>query len=838
MFNLFRNWRLFRKIAVPMTLVGIIGITALILSAFTLEDSVEALGNTFSTGGSRLRALQETDKLIALYRAMSLKHLSSENARTMEEIAAQVKTVRKKITASLPKIGKLDEQRPEQALLLKQLTGAIALHFTQVERALQLSGDFEKEAGFSLFALAENNHLPIIQGRLQNLTRLTFEDISSSRKNLLAIASRNLYTTIFTGVLAGLLLLGIAFLVTHGASSRLTGLVNWSQQIAAGDLSSRLESEEQDEIGQLTKAMNHMIGHLASNRSALIQAKQQAESVAEKMRMYANAFDRSGEAMLITNNRNRIVRVNASFTEKTGYTLEDVRDKNPSVLASGKTPRETYEIMWESLRSRGFWHGELWDKRKNGEVYPKLISISAIHNENLEVDFYIASFSDITERKANEERIDFLAHHDPLTGLINRYNLGNRLNQALASCSRDNRLTAVMFIDMDRFKTINDTLGHHIGDLLLIEVARRLKSAVRECDIVARLGGDEFVVVVTDMENDMDALPVAEKVQRSLNKTYQVEGNNLHSSPSIGIAVYPADGEDTKTLMKHADTAMYHAKKQGRNNFQFFATDMNHAASERLELENDLRLAIVEEQLELYYQPQLCVPEERRCAFEALVRWHHPKYGMISPIKFIPIAEESGLIEPLGQWVLEEACRQLSQWHSQGEKKLRMAINLSAHQLRSAELVLMISNLLKRHGLQGSDLELEITESTAMENPERAISQLQALRNLGIRLAIDDFGTGYSSLAYLKRLPIQVLKLDRTFVRDIETDPSDAEISAATLALAHSLGLEVVGEGVENEAQRDFLVNHQCDYLQGYLYGRPMPAEEAAKCIADGKQRA
>jgi EAL domain-containing protein (putative c-di-GMP-specific phosphodiesterase class I) len=334
----------------------------------------------------------------------------------------------------------------------------------------------------------------------------------------------------------------------------------------------------------------------------------------------------------------------------------------------------------------------------------------------------------------------------------------------------------------------------------------------------------------------MDAAPIADKILRSLGQPYLFDGNVLHSSPSIGIAIYPSDGEDGPVLMKNADTAMYHAKDHGRNNVQYFTPAINAVASERLRLENDLYQALRSDQLHLHYQPQVTALDTKVFGVEALARWRHPELGDIPPLKFIPIAEESGLIEALGKWVLEEACRQLSAWRAQGIADLRMAVNISAQQLRSPGLVQSVDAALRQHGLKGSDLELEITESVAMENPERAIGQLQALRDLGIQLAIDDFGTGYSSLAYLKRLPIEVLKLDRTFVRDIETDQGDAEISAATLALAHNLGLKVIAEGVETEGQRAFLIRHQCDFMQGYLFSKPLSAEDALQFIKNAKR--
>ncbi|CAG0998970.1 partial putative signaling protein, partial [Rhodocyclaceae bacterium] len=542
--------------------------------------------------------------------------------------------------------------------------------------------------------------------------------------------------------------------------------------------------------------------------------------------LYANIFENSGEAILITDRENRIIAANAAFTRLTGYGLDEVRGRNPKLLSSGRTPPDTYQQLWAALAERGFWQGELWDRRKDGVIYPKWAAISAIRSPTGELDHYIASFTDISERKAAEERIDYLAHHDALTGLPNRFSLESRLAQSLLTAQREGEMAAVLFIDMDRFKTINDTLGHQAGDQLLIAVAKRLKAGVRESDIVSRQGGDEFVVVLNGVQAANDVTSVAGKLLRSLGEEYVIDGNTLHSTPSIGIALFPTDGDSVGTLLKNADAAMYHAKEKGRNNIQYFTGAMTQAATERLQIEHDLHRAIAEQQFELHYQPQVRARDGTVCGVEALVRWRHPERGLVSPINFIPVAEEVGLIEPIGTWVLEEACRQLAAWQRMGIGKLGMAVNLSAHQLRSPKIVQLVADCMARHGIAADRLELEITESVAMENPEHAIGQLIALRELGVKLAIDDFGTGYSSLAYLKRLPIQTLKLDRSFVRDIETDANDAMISGATVALAHALGLEVVAEGVETPGQATFLADkHRCDYLQGYLYGKPEPAD-------------
>lgn len=429
-------------------------------------------------------------------------------------------------------------------------------------------------------------------------------------------------------------------------------------------------------------------------------------------------------------------------------------------------------------------------------------------------------------------RIEYLAHHDSLTALANRYSMEIRLEQALASAHRARERLAVMLIDMDRFKNINDTLGHHIGDKLLIEVAHRLRGSVRGADIVARLGGDEFVVVLTGLKGADDALPVGNKILRQLGQPYAVEGHLLHSTPSIGVSVFPDDGGDVDTLLKHADTAMYHAKEHGRNTLSFFTADLTVAAAQRMELERDFRRALAEDGLTLHFQPQVNAVDGQIIGFEALSRWHHPVHGWVPPTQFIPIAEESGLINQLGTWVLDRACSQLANWRAAGVRNVRMAVNLSAHQLRIATLVDDVRTTLEKYSLEADDLELEVTETAAMADPELAVEKLRALRSLGVQIAIDDFGTGYSSLAYLKLLPIQVLKIDRAFVSDIESDQNDAAICAATIALAKSLGLRVIAEGVETETQRDYLTRLDCDCLQGYLFGRPQPAEDCFTLIS------
>jgi diguanylate cyclase (GGDEF)-like protein/PAS domain S-box-containing protein len=553
----------------------------------------------------------------------------------------------------------------------------------------------------------------------------------------------------------------------------------------------------------------------------------------QRIDLLAKVFEHSGEAIVLTDARNAIIEVNPAFTRQTGYAPEDVIGRNPSVLASGRTPASVYESMWSAVRAAGLWRGELWDRKKDGQEYPTWISIAAVRDADGLTTHHIASAVDMTEVKRAEAQILHLAEHDALTRLPNRVFLHGRLEQAILSARRAGEQVAMLFIDMDRFKNINDTLGHHVGDGLLVQVGERLRDLVRENDIIARLGGDEFVLLLTGVGAHAAAAAgtVANKVLDALGRPYFVHGHELHSTPSIGIGIFPTDGDDADTLMKNADAAMYHAKSAGRNNFQFFTRAMNQASAERLALEVGLRSAIKRQQLFLNYQPQLDLRSGRIVGVEALVRWRHPELGLVPPLKFIPVAEDSGQIEAIGTWVLDAALAQIATWRAAGNAELRVAVNLSAQQLRGNGLADLVGQALQRHGLPGQALEIEITESTAMRDPTRTAALLRQLRDQGVALAIDDFGTGYSSLAYLKQLPLSCLKLDRSFVMDIERDPNDAAICTASIQMAHSLGLAVVAEGVETATQLKFLRGLGCDLVQGYHISRPLSVADCGQFL-------
>ncbi len=830
-----KNISLFKQLIIPMLIVGVIGLSSTIYSAFTLKDSVVALEKMHGDGGRKISLYDSAEASIARYRTFGLEHLASESAVSMAGIESMLTRTRQDITNSIQSIGSsYQDVPPEVAAKMRVLQGSVSRYFKQMNEVIKQSADFEKELAFELMSLVESDFNQKILLLVQDLKRHESEGIAVSREAHVTAVQQNLFTIMVTGTLGGSLLLVIAFVVIRRITRRLSMLVNWSRDISIGNWSTSLISRSGDEVGQLTLSMEEMKRNIQVAHEEIAKAKIEAERVADDLQLYAKAFENSGEAILISDRQNCIINVNKAFTKQTGYNLEDVVGKDPRMFASGNTSENVFHEMWNALEKESFWQGELWDRKKSGEIYPKSASISAIRNHDNEVMFYIASFTDITERKDSQAQIEHLAHHDILTGLQNRFSLEDRLEQLITIAKRDNTLMAVFFIDLDRFKKINDSLGHQVGDRLLIEVAARLRSCVRESDVVARIGGDEFVVVLTGMKDATQAAVIAETVLLQVSTPYEIAPHSLETSPSIGISIYPNDGASVEELLRNADVAMYDVKEKGRNNYSFFSESMLAIAQERLKLEGELRSALENAELELHYQPQVHVVDRRIYGVEALLRWSHPVQGEISPAKFIPIAEDIGIIRELEEWVFDEACRQLAVWKESGVDSITMSINLSAKNLHSSGLSEIIRATLVKHGLHGSELEFEITEAAAMLDPELVVQQLNALCELGITLAIDDFGTGYSSLAYLKRLPIQTLKLDRTFVRDIEHGQNDAEISTATIELAHSLGLRVVAEGVETQGQYEFLIENNCDYLQGYLFSRPLPAHEATKYLHGG----
>ncbi len=548
----------------------------------------------------------------------------------------------------------------------------------------------------------------------------------------------------------------------------------------------------------------------------------QQKRVEEELRLAASVFHSSADGVLVTDAAGKILSVNPAFTEITGYARDEALGSNPRMLRSDRHTPEFYRAMWQGLEAEGRWQGEIWNRRKGGEAYLEWLTINRIDDSDGNPVRYVAVFHDITELKTKDERIRHLAFHDALTGLPNRTLMQDRLQQALARARREGGRLALTYIDLDRFKAVNDSFGHDVGDLLLQEVARRIQGRLRASDTVARLGGDEFVVLMGDLHDAEDCAVLAQELIGEIARPMSLRGHTFAIGASMGTAFFPEDGDDALEMMKRADVAMYAAKSAGRNTYRFFQAEMLERTSQRLTLEIELRRAVANGDLELHYQPRVDLTTGRTLGVEALVRWRHPDRGLIAPAEFISVAEESGIIHDVGDWVLQEACRQSAIWRA-GGRSLCVAINVSARQLEDGALAARIAELAARHGIDPAGFEIDITESAVMANPEDAAGLFARLRGLGVTVAVDDFGTGYSSLAYLRRLPLDTLKIDRSFISDVEHIEEDAQIVRTILALGDALKLKVVAEGVETQRQAELLLSLGCQAAQGYLFAPALP---------------
>lgn len=579
---------------------------------------------------------------------------------------------------------------------------------------------------------------------------------------------------------------------------------------------------------------NRFDGALCIGRD--ISQQRQAE---KELRRAATVFDHSTAAIVVTDPAGGIVQVNAAFTRITGYGTDEVLGQLPTVLTADRQQAIQMGYVRDQIIQSGTWEGEFWLKRKDGETYPCWIGITAVRDAENDLVSYVCFFSDMSERKASEKRIHRLAYYDGLTQLPNRTLFQDRLHSSLQLASRRSGWVVLMFLDLDRFKPINDSLGHAAGDRMLKDVAVRLASCVDEDDTVARMGGDEFTFLLRPCGDRDEALTraihVAEGILASLTEPFVLSGREFFVTASIGIALSPQDGDDISQLMKNADTAMYHAKERGKNNFQFYQAEMNASALERLELESDLRHALEQRQFVLHYQPQFLADGRTLTGVEVLLRWQHPVRGLVPPCDFIPALEELGLVVDVGDWVLGEACRQIAAWHQDGVAVPKVSVNLSARQFADGRLGQRIAATLQASGISPSCLELELTESILMQDVGEAMRILESLKRLGPLIAIDDFGTGYSSLNYLKAFPIDVLKIDRSFVDGLPEGEQDAQIARAIIAMAHSLNMSVIAEGVETQAQLDFLRAHGCDEVQGFFLGRPVAAEKLKEAVSSCK---
>jgi len=580
---------------------------------------------------------------------------------------------------------------------------------------------------------------------------------------------------------------------------------------------------------ELTSNLFGMGGKIIGESTTKLRNSAPSERI-DEIRIAAAAFETS-DAIIVTDCDGNIIRVNQAFHEVTGYSEDEVIGRNPKMMSSGQHDRDFYSKMWQQLQQTGTWSGEIYDKRKNGEIYPKWLKITAVKDETQKTSHYVGIFSDLSERRKSEAEIRNLAFYDSVTGLPNRHLFIECFRAAMSGATRMKHFGAVLFIDLDRFKILNDTMGHDYGDLMLVEVANRLKTCVREIDTVARLGGDEFVVLLKNISDDKEdaslkAGQIAEKMRETLALPYILNDHHYVSSPSIGISMYNGNEESVEVLIQQSDMAMYQAKNSGRNAIRFFDPVMQQNVATHAALENDLRVAIDQQQLHLYYQMQVD-NNNTPLGAEALLRWEHPSRGLVMPGTFIPIAEESSLIVEIGDWVLDTACRQLALWaQREHTSALSLAVNVSAKQFTFPDFVTKVANALKKHQVNPARLKLELTESMMLENMDATVEKMHELKALGVTLAMDDFGVGYSSLSYLKQMPLDQLKIDQGFVKGITADENDAVLVQTIIDLAKNFHLNVIAEGVENDAQLTFLKHHDCMAYQGFLFSKAVPIAE------------
>lgn len=560
------------------------------------------------------------------------------------------------------------------------------------------------------------------------------------------------------------------------------------------------------------------------------------QKVNEKKLLEAAAvYESTSDGVVVLDKAENIININSAFTDITGYTREDAIGQSLDFLYSGNNHSHTYQVLRRSLQSTGRWQGEISNRRKDGNSLPVLLTINTVFDENGKRTGFAGVFSDITALKESQERLHYLAHYNPLTELPNRLLFNDRLHKAIKHAARIGKKLAIIFMDIDQFKHINDSLGHSAGDELLKKISGRLLNAIRSDDTLAHISGDEFVLIAEDIIYTNQVVVIVEKVLETFKKPFEISGTNIRISASLGISIFPNDGEDAKTLLSNADAAMYKAKEEGRNTFRFYTRELTESANEYVFLENSLHNAIAGDELFLVYQPKLNMRDKTITGLEALLRWRHPSHGIIPPSRFIPIAEQCGIIKEIGEWVLEQACLQGKQWLDGGIEFGRLAVNVSGRQLQNSNFQYVVQDVLDKTGLPHDKLELEVTESFVMNQNESTIASLEKLRKSGIKISIDDFGTGYSSLSYLKRLPIDNIKIDRSFVRDIPLDSDDMAIAEAIIVMGQALGMEVIAEGVENQQQVDFLLSHECTQAQGYLFQKPALPDELSEILLQGK---
>ena len=719
----------------------------------------------------------------------------------------------------------------EQAATLYQISAEADSLIAGVEMiiALQESGDTQAAAEGLEVAVAPFEEF---SDKLEAAAETELQEVSALRSRADRAGDFALWLLIISGASGAVIGLAISVFVARSIIKPLSALEETATAISEGDLEARARATGPRELGRLGASFNQMTESLLRD----IAERKRAERVLrESEERYRDLFENANDLIQSVAMDGSFDYVNRAWHETLGYSEEEIRSLNMFDIVHPDSRDHCLEMFKRVIAGERLDHVEAEFVTKKGRSIWVEGNAFARFRDGKPVATR-GIFRDVTERKRAEEAVSHMAYHDALTDLPNRALLKDRLNLALAQAKRNKHMLAVMFLDLDQFKAVNDTAGHKQGDRLLQSVGKQLKELVREGDTVAREGGDEFILLLPEVTGAEHAATIADRILKSFQGPRVLAGHEFHITTSIGVTVYPADGGDAETLLRNADIAMYRAKEEGRDNFQIYSADMKVQIAERLALESDLRHALEREEFVVYYQPQVDIGTGQIVGTEALVRWRHPERGLVSPMEFIPLAEETGLIVELGEWVLRTACAQNKAWEEAGIPVMRVAVNVSSRQFQRRDLVETVMQVLNKTGLDADSLELEITESTAIQDVDHTIAVLRSLRDEGVRVAIDDFGTGYSALSYLKRLPIDTVKIDESFVRDITIDPDDAAIAATVITIAHDLKLSVIAEGVETEEQLAFLEERGCDEMQGYLFSKPLPPTHLEKLIKRGKR--
>lgn len=632
---------------------------------------------------------------------------------------------------------------------------------------------------------------------------------------------------LFFLALAGALLIAfpLAVSLSNSVTNPLERLIATLGESNGSHTVARMDWDSKDEIGTLARHFNNFMDRIENSAKELENEIKERKNAERQLLLYKEVFENASEGISITDPNGTMIAINPAFTRITGYKEAEALGHPPSLLKSDRHDPDFYARMWQALKREGEWSGEVWNRRKNGEVYPEWLSISSILDEKGKTSYYVAVFHDVTDMKSQEDQIRFLAYHDALTRLPNRTLLIDRLDMAISHAKRHQNRLALLFLDLDNFKHVNDSLGHALGDLMLVEFVERINRLVRDTDTLSRLGGDEFVILVENIINETEAVYLAERVMQSLSLPFHLEGREVYATASIGITIYPEDGVTSNDLLKNADAAMYWAKDLGKNRYHLYTDEMNKRVTKRLQMEADIRRGLERDEFMVHFQPRINLEDGKMVGMEALARWQKPNGTFSAPYEFIPLAEEIGLIIPLGLIVLKKALLATQELHEQGHR-IKVSVNLSPRQFQHPDLLERVEEILQETGFSPEYLEFEITETVIMQHLETSLGNLHRLSRRGIKLAIDDFGTGYSSLYYLKRLPIDILKIDRSFIKDVIDDPSDAKLVETIILLARNFDLKIIAEGVETEAQLNFLKNQGCHEVQGFYYSKPLPFAE------------